>query len=429
MQKKPLKLNPVKAVFVEHFDILWTKLFTSPVHLDSAISKAPPSMKAPLAEITRVILQRPNSIAHYLGFRLSEGEPWGLTQEELADWPTARAMAERLFKTWKQDPDFKRGAKSFDTDFPPELMHEWRGEYGHIIASNLARALADDAPLSLRVTRQQPILDVLSSLNDSGVMDRDRAKLSKLSPVGITIASYAGVLQTEAHKNGWFEIQDEGSQIMSLFALWPSHFAKFLHKAPGKFIPLEKGFELPTITSNFNVIDACAGAGGKSLAMADALRGRGQVFSYDISERKLLSLRQRAKRAGVNNIKTVPVKPGEESVVIKKFLGKADLVLVDAPCSGWGVLRRNPDIKWRQDQDTRERMPELQFTILNNYAPLVKPGGRLVYGVCTFRKSETINMVARFLEANPDFKAGEGGFLGPHTSDGFFMQSFTRNPK
>jgi 16S rRNA (cytosine967-C5)-methyltransferase len=160
--------------------------------------------------------------------------------------------------------------------------------------------------------------------------------------------------------------------------------------------------------------------------MADALQGRGRVYAYDVSEKKLQALRRRAARGGYNNIQAVHVEDGKESESISKFKRRAQVVLVDAPCTGWGVLRRNSDIKWRQPLDVLERMPQIQQRLLNTYSELVAPGGRLVFGVCTFRKAETVDQVKAFLAAHPDFTAGPGGYLGPGPCDGFFMQSLER---
>jgi 16S rRNA (cytosine967-C5)-methyltransferase len=253
-----------------------------------------------------------------------------------------------------------------------------------------------------------------------------KAQLSNLSPLGVRLSGYTPVLGTDLYKKGAFEIQDEGSQLMALFALWPELYAPFLQAKPGKTKNLSRLPAVPTDTQAWTVVDACAGAGGKSLAMSDALKGKGRVFAYDISATKLQALRRRSTQAGLNNIQAVALKEGEEAQTIDKFKRRAHVVLVDAPCSGWGVLRRNPDIKWRQEPAALERMPQIQLRLLSQYASLVAGEGRLVYGVCTFRKEETTGVVARFLEENPDFVAGPGGYVGPGPCDGFFMQSFVR---
>jgi 16S rRNA (cytosine967-C5)-methyltransferase len=184
--------------------------------------------------------------------------------------------------------------------------------------------------------------------------------------------------------------------------------------------------QLPTEVPAWTVVDACAGAGGKSLALADALKGKGRVFSYDTSEKKLQALRRRASHGGFRNIQAVALKEGQEQEALKRFNKSADAVLVDAPCSGWGVLRRNPDIKWRQLPEVLSKMPEIQFRLLSLYSQLVRSGGRLTFGVCTFRDDETRQVVNRFLSDHPDFEEMEGGYLGPGPCDGFFMQSFRR---
>ena len=131
---------------------------------------------------------------------------------------------------------------------------------------------------------------------------------------------------------------------------------------------------------------------------------------------------------------------GSKTIIIDPYLNKnpraclkasdikkADIVLVDAPCSGWGVLRRNPDIKWRQDDAALERMPILQAHLLDAYAPLVKKGGRLVFGVCTFRHAETKAVLEKFLATHQEFSLQKAGFFGPHQSDGIFMAAMTKN--
>jgi 16S rRNA (cytosine967-C5)-methyltransferase len=161
--------------------------------------------------------------------------------------------------------------------------------------------------------------------------------------------------------------------------------------------------------------------------MAQVLSGRGRVYAYDVSERKLKALARRASRAGVYNIQTAVVAEGAEEQLVDKFAGTADVVLVDAPCTGWGVLRRNPDIKWRQQPEELERLPQVQQRILGAYSRLIKPGGRLVYGVCTFRREETEDVVSGFLAAHPEFTRGAGGYLGPGPCDGFYMCELIRN--
>jgi 16S rRNA C967 or C1407 C5-methylase (RsmB/RsmF family) len=414
--------------FRQAFDAIWTKVFTSPVHLDSALSQAPPSQKSALAVMMRVILQRPSSLAHYLRFHLSEDEPWGLDRESLAEWPTARAMADRLFHAWKKDPYFADGGFPVPEDYPSWMIDEWRRDFGDKVAKDLVEGLGSPAPLSLRASRMKGRDEVLSALNDSNEIPI-RARSSTVAPFAFFFPEYAAIMGHELFRTGAYEIQDEGSQVMSLFALWPEEFLPMLRKVPGPCRAWPREKEVPKGKDSLIVVDACAGAGGKTLAMADALRGRSQVFAYDVSAKKLDALKKRAKRAGLHNIKTVAVEENNETVVVSKFKGTADFVLVDAPCSGWGTLRRNPDVKWRQEYESLERLEILQARLLDAYAPLVKPGGALTFGVCTFRKTETADQVKAFLERNPDFVSVGGGYFGPGPSDAFFLHAFRRVKK
>ncbi len=408
------------------FDQLWTKIFTSPVHLDSALSQAPPSIKGSLAPLTRLLLQRPRSLAHYLKFTLRDEEPWLLSQEELANWPTARAMANRLLQSFERDPRFFDEGYSVEEDFPPAMVEEWKRDFGKKTCDELVRALGSPPPMSVRASRIKGGRDkILSALNDTKELEI-RGKISKISPYGFTFDDYAPILRHEHFKQGFYEIQDEGSQMMALFALWPEEFLPMLRKVPGHCRDWPKDREVPKAPGTWTVVDTCAGAGGKTLALADAMLGRGQVFAYDVSVKKLESLRQRFRRADLTNIKGVAVTEGSEEQVVKKFAGTADRVLVDAPCTGWGVMRRNPDMKWRQDADSMTRLAALQARLLDAYSPLVKPGGMLTYGVCTFRKAETSAQVEKFLARHEDFESVGGGFFGPGPSDGFFMHAFRK---
>jgi 16S rRNA (cytosine967-C5)-methyltransferase len=304
------------------------------------------------------------------------------------------------------------------------MFDEWVRHWGADEALKLGQTLASEPPLSLRCNRKMPAADLLKELKAGDALPV-KASLSELSPSGVVLSGYMPVMKSESYEKGSYEIQDEGSQRMSYFALWPELFGSVLTPRPGvvEAAPLPK---LPTKVAAWTVVDACAGAGGKTLAMADALMGKGRVYAYDTSVKKLEALRRRARRAGVNNTQSVAVESGNEGATVKRFARTADVVLVDAPCTGWGVLRRNPDIKWRQTAETLTKMPEIQERLLAEYAQLVRPGGRLVFGVCTFRPQETTDIAARFVAAHPDFKLERGGYLGPGPCDGFFMQSFVR---
>lgn len=404
------------------FGQLWEKLFSSPVHLDSALSKQAKNIKTILAQITPVILLRPASQAEAFGIGVPQGEPWKLEPKKIASWRPATLMAERMYEGMSSRI---ASAEPVEDDFPAAMISEWKAAWGETKTRELIRALASEAPLSLRASRRIGPAKLLKELKEVDAGLPVKADVSDFVPFGVRLAGYAPVLATDVYQEGLFEIQDEGSQLMALFALWPELFAAQLSSQPGsvkKVAPVD----VPKTPPSWTVIDACAGAGGKTLAMADALGNRGLLYSYDTSEKKLQALRRRVGRGKFTNIKAVALKEGEEIAGLKRFAKTADRVLVDAPCSGWGVLRRNPDIKWRQSAEVLEKMPQIQKRLLSVYSSLVKPGGRLCFGVCTFRKAETTEVVAAFLKEHPEFEARQGGYLGPGPCDGFFMQSFVR---
>ena len=215
------------------------------------------------------------------------------------------------------------------------------------------------------------------------------------SPVGVVVSgAHADVFRTKAFHDGLFEMQDEGSQLVALHGE-------------------AKGGE--------RVVDGCAGAGGKTLAMAAAMGGTGSIVALDIHSGRLKALKTRAARAGAFNIRVLDLE--ESPKVLKRLKGGCDLVVVDAPCSGTGVLRRNPDTGWRLVADDVLRLRALQSELLARYASLVKPGGRLVFATCSLLPEENDGVIAEFLAASPRFSADPQPLrLTPAVdgTDGFF---------
>ena len=203
------------------------------------------------------------------------------------------------------------------------------------------------------------------------------------------------VFKTQTFRNGLFEVQDASSQLV----------APYLDVKPGQ-----------------RVVDACAGAGGKTLHLASLMQNKGQLIAMDIYESKLKKLKIRARRNGVHNMETRII---DSSKVIKKLHGKVDRLLLDVPCSGLGVIRRNPDSKWKLQAEFLERIKGVQQEILRKYSKMVKPGGKMVYATCSILPDENTEQVQDFLssEAGQDFSkvkeqnifASESGF------DGFYM--------
>jgi 16S rRNA (cytosine967-C5)-methyltransferase len=151
------------------------------------------------------------------------------------------------------------------------------------------------------------------------------------------------------------------------------------------------------------VVDFCAGAGGKTLALGAMMRSTGRVYAFDTSERRLANLKPRLARSGLSNVHPVWI-DSENDPKIKRLAGKIDRVLVDAPCSGLGTLRRNPDLKWRQSLDEIRKLTATQLAILGSAARLLKPGGRLVYATCSLLELENQGVVKTFLEKHPEFE-------------------------
>ncbi|GAA4281115.1 RsmB/NOP family class I SAM-dependent RNA methyltransferase [Gaetbulibacter aestuarii] len=210
----------------------------------------------------------------------------------------------------------------------------------------------------------------------------------------------ANVFVTKAFKDGLFEVQDASSQLV----------ADFLDVKPG-----------------MKVVDTCAGAGGKTLHMASLMDNKGQIIAMDIYESKLKKLKVRARRNGVHNFDMRVI---DSTKPIKKLYKKADRVLIDAPCSGLGVLRRNPDAKWKLEPEFIDKIRGTQEDVLQQYSSMVKPGGKLVYATCSILPSENQNQVAKFLksETGQDFKFIKDQKIFAHESgyDGFYMALMER---
>lgn len=217
----------------------------------------------------------------------------------------------------------------------------------------------------------------------------------------LRLVERANVFKTQSFKKGFFEVQDASSQLV----------AEYLDVEPG-----------------MKVVDTCAGAGGKTLHIASLMKNKGQIIAMDIYESKLKKLKIRAKRNKVFNIDTRVI---DSTKPIKKLHNKADRVLIDAPCSGLGVLRRNPDSKWKLEPEFLDNIKNVQQNILQQYSKMVKPGGKLVYATCSILPSENQEQVDKFLSSDfgKDFTFAKDNKLLSHKSgfDGFYMAQLLRN--
>ncbi|MFG6461503.1 RsmB/NOP family class I SAM-dependent RNA methyltransferase [Roseateles sp. DXS20W] len=281
----------------------------------------------------------------------------------------------------------------------------------------LATALNEAAPLDLRVnTLKLKREEALEQLKAEGI----DATPTPYSPLGLRIQGKPALNKLALFTSGGVEVQDEGSQLLALLL------------AP-------KRGEM--------VVDFCAGAGGKTLALGALMRNTGRLYAFDVSGHRLDALKPRLARSGLSNVYPAQI-AHERDDRIKRLAGKIDRVLVDAPCSGLGTLRRNPDLKWRQSPQAVAELQAKQRAILASAARLVKPGGRLVYATCSLLDAENEVIAAEFAAAHPDFKPlgadealskvqveGAGALvengalrLWPHrhATDGFFAVAWER---
>jgi len=238
-------------------------------------------------------------------------------------------------------------------------------------AQPLLAAMTESAPLDLRVNTQRAQRDeVLAELRSA---TRQHAPLhadpTPYSPEGIRLGEKPGLTRWPLYQDGKIEVQDEGSQLI----------ARLLAPRRGEML-----------------VDFCAGAGGKTLALGSLMRSTGRIYAFDIHARRLAGLGPRLKRSGLSNVHPAAI-GSENDLRIKRLAGKIDRVLVDAPCSGSGTLRRNPDLKWRFDEAELARVNAVQHNVLRAAARLLKPGGRLVYATCSLLAEENQSVIERFL--------------------------------
>jgi 16S rRNA (cytosine967-C5)-methyltransferase len=370
-------------------------------------------------------------------FAMGEGAPRALVLRTLvSQWQMAPEQVANLADGSRHAPQPLSGAELAGLkavlpatapahvrgDFPEWLAPEFDRAFG-VDAAGQGAGLARRAPVDLRVNTLKADRDkVLKALR------RFEPEPAPLSPSGIRVAQGPGPsrnphLEAEpGHGKGWYEVQDEGSQLATLFS----------GAGPRQ-----------------QIIDLCAGAGGKTLGLAALMENTGQLYAYDADSFRLRPIFERLKRAGVRNVQVLP--PGDREA-LAKLAGKMDLVLIDAPCSGSGVWRRRPDAKWRLSPAMLEARRGEQKTVLEEGADLVKPGGRLAYVTCSVLPSENSDQVESFLAGHPQFKliawpelwqrslpaktpvpsadgSGETLLMTPrdHGTDGFFVAVMQRS--
>ncbi len=257
-------------------------------------------------------------------------------------------------------------------ELPEWLIAQLQTHYSDEEILTFGRSVNQAAPLDLRVNTLKNKRDkVLAALQAEDAS----AEATPFSPWGIRLKNKIALNKHELFLDGSVEVQDEGSQLLALL------------------VGAKRG-EI--------VVDFCAGAGGKTLAIGTQMANKGRIYAFDIAEKRLANLKPRMTRAGLTNINPERISSEHDSR-IARLTGKADRVLVDAPCSGLGTLRRNPDLKYRQSPETVSNLLEQQYSILTAAAKLVKPQGRLVYATCSILPEENEHQVERFLAENPEF--------------------------
>jgi 16S rRNA (cytosine967-C5)-methyltransferase len=301
---------------------------------------------------------------------------------------------------------------AMEHSFPETIVHEWVERFGAEEAERLCAASNQPAPTVIRVnTLKTTVEDCRRRLSEEGI----ESEPTLLSPRGLMLKKRINVQASQAFKDGWLEMQDEGSQLISLL----------LDPKPGE-----------------TIVDACAGGGGKTLHIAALMKNEGELHAIDVHERRLAKIQPRLRRAGAS----IAQLDRADMKISDGLFGKADAVLVDAPCSGVGTFRRNPAAKLIFDAPFVDRIVETQKRVLESSASLVKPGGRLVYSTCTLLRQENEEVVETFLGTHPEFhllsapkillaqnieieSPSDYLVLFPHktNTDGFFAAVFRRD--
>jgi len=328
---------------------------------------------------------------------------WWLTQEKVEDWPRERVIADLVLTDHldqatisaiftgehncpeKLTPEDKRliqalkGKDIFHHDMPVPV----RGEFPDWLEARFTDLFGDNLPKEVALLREEAPVDLrINSLKTDrqtaqGALAKEglKAEPTKLSPIGLRLPARVALTAQELFKDGLVEVQDEGSQLVALLA----------DARPGQA-----------------VLDLCAGAGGKTLAMAATMQNKGRLVACDTHSGRSERATQRLRRAGVHNV-TRRVIEAEGDKWLKRQAGSFDRVLVDAPCSGSGTWRRNPDAKWRLSEENLTNLTALQGRILDQAAALVKPGGHLIYATCSLLPEENDRQVDAFLARHADF--------------------------
>lgn len=308
------------------------------------------------------------------------------------EWPDFQTINTKPFEIKKK----QISSPAILHSYPDDLWEICENELGKERWLKEAVALNEQAGVILRVnTLKIKKSDLIKKFREAEIEVDDL----NIFENAIQLRKRQNIFTSDLFKEGFFEVQDAGSQLI----------APFLKAEPGQ-----------------KVIDACAGGGGKTLHLSALLQNKGKIIALDVEDWKLENLRKRAKRAGANNIEAQLIVADKTTEELRNY---ADRLLLDVPCSGIGVIKRNPDAKWKLNKDIIEKTKSLQYSILKNYSIMVKPGGLMVYSTCSILPSENEMQVMKFIEEqNGAFELINDKTIYPSEGfDGFYMALLKRN--
>lgn len=346
-----------------------------------------------MEELNESLVEEDKILFLIVSFLSLQGRMEGIVPEAISSKLRSRQLAEKtdsiltvLSKpiTVYHEPALTR--ISVEHSFPDWMVQKFIEQYGEHETEKICSSLNEPAPITLRVNTLRTTVEMCQAkLSEQGV----ETTKTLLSPFGLNLSKRINVFSFPAFRDGWFEVQDEGSQLLP-FLIDPKPNAKLL--------------------------DLCAGAGGKTLEFAALMKNRGEIYAADINSFRLEELRKRTKRAGAQNVRVQEIQSIED--LTEQYSDFFDIVFVDAPCSGLGTIRRNPGMKWMVTEQTVNEVSEKQKSILHSSVPLVKPGGRIVYATCTLLRQENEDVVEEFMKIHPEFQLIEPVELSPKWNNG-----------
>lgn len=310
---------------------------------------------------------------------------WQIQGYDLPEWQPFELVRDLNIEKAKASLPKDTGVQESFPIWLNDIAEQELGKRWPVIAAHLNRP----AEVAIRTNTLKTNREDLKS-----ILEKEGVKTNKFgkNEEGLILRERSNTFRNPSFQSGLFEVQDGGSQLI----------APFLRPEPGQ-----------------RVIDACAGAGGKTLHLAALMQNRGSIIAMDVEQRKLHELKKRAKRNGAHNIE---IRHIDSSKTIKRLKENADRLLLDVPCSGTGVIKRNPDTKWKLQPEHLDRVTAIQENIINDYSQMLKKGGLMVYATCSILRRENEEQVEKFLKEHPGWQLLEQQRIDPSpTTDGFYM--------